>query len=121
MKYIVSLQGCNIGVGLLDPSTAEEDINLAHNLFNTHVNYNYYNGVLNFASRSKFYRFLIDKYYLMFWEPNKTFSQLLKKATNKARSVINTEVEYRNFLPEIYQYNFHTKHVYKWNSPKYNN
>ena len=111
-KYLISSYGADIAVGLLDPESAEEDINLSHNLFNTHVSYNYYNGVLNFNILSKFYRFLINKYYLMYWDPNKPFSTILKKAANKARSVINTEVQYRNFMPEIYQrertYNVYT-------------
>lgn len=114
MKYIISSNGCNIGVGLLDPTTAEEDINLAHNIFNTYVNRSYYNGVLNFTSVSKFYRFLINKYFLQYWQPNKTSRQILRSASNKARSVINNEVEYRPFLPEIYQHNQSPSHVYKW-------
>ena len=72
MKYVISTNGANIAVGLLDANTAEEDINLSHNLFNTHAGDSYYNGVLSFTSQSKFYRFLINKYYLMFWEPNKS-------------------------------------------------
>ena len=111
-KYLISSYGADLAVALLDPESAQEDINLSHNLFNTHVSYNYYNGVLNFNLLSKFYRFLINKYYLMYWEPNKSFSTILKKAANKARGVINTEVEYRNFMPEIYQrertYNVYT-------------
>ena len=100
---MVSVNARDIVVGLLDEETAEQDINLSHNLFNSHVNYNYYHGVINFNTLGKFYRFLINKYYLMYWQPNKTFRQLLKKATNKARQVLDTEVGYRNFMPEIYQ------------------
>ena len=121
MKYVISTHGANIAVGLLDANTAEEDINLSHNLFNTHAGDNYFNGVLSFSSPQKFYRFLINKYYLMYWAPNKTFSQLLKKATNKARGVINTEVQYRNFMPEIYHSNIVSanNNIHKWHSPKY--
>lgn len=121
MKYIISKSGNNIAVGLLDPNTAEEDINLSHNLFNTHVNRNYYNGVLAFTCLASFYRFLINKYYLRYWEPNKTSRQILRRASNKARSVINTEVKYENFMPQIYQYQFYntTKSIYKWHHPKY--
>ncbi len=111
-KYLISSYGTDLAVGLLDPESAEEDINLSHNLFNTNVSYNYYNGVLNFNTLPKFYRFIINKYYLMYWAPNKSFSTILKKAANKARSVINSEVKYRNFMPEIYQrertYNIYT-------------
>ena len=53
MKYkkVISTHGANIAVGLLDANTAEEDINLSHNLFNTHAGDNYFNGVLSFPSR----------------------------------------------------------------------
>jgi hypothetical protein len=121
MKYIISSHGANIAVALLDPNTAEQDINLSHNLFNTHANHFLYNGVLNFLSIQSFYRFLINKYYLKYWEPNKTFRQILKRASNKARSVINNETKYENFMPQIYQHqlNNKTKSIYKWHHPKY--
>ena len=112
-KYIISSYGADIAVGLLDKETAEEDINLAHNLLNSHVNNNYYNGVLNFKSLHSFYRFLINKYYLINWRPNKTFRQILKKATNKARQTIDNQVEFRNFMPQIYQYEYERSHSYK--------
>lgn len=110
---MISSYGADIAVGLLDKETAEEDINLSHNLLNSHVNNNYYNGVLNFSSLRGFSRFLINKYYLMYWEPNKTFRQLLKKATNKARQVLDTEVQHRNFMPEIYQREIAQIHRYQ--------
>ena len=121
MKCIISTNGANIAVALLDPNTAEQDINLSHNLFNTHVNNFLYNGVLNFPSIQSFYRFLINKYYLRYWEPNKTFRQILERASNKARSVINNEIKYENFMPQIYQHQLHnkTKSIYKWHHPKY--
>lgn len=118
-KYIVARTTRDILVGLIDESTAEEDINLSHNLFNSHVNHNYYHGVINFNTISKFYRFLINKYYLMYWQPDKTFRQLLKKSTNKARQVIETEVEHQDFFSQIYHNNSHGSPIYKWNNPKY--
>jgi hypothetical protein len=115
MKYIISSNGCNIGVGLLDSTTSEEDINLSHNLFNTHANYSYYHGVLAFSSVQVFYRFLINKYYLRYWDKNKTFREILKAATNTARGVINKEVSYHNFLSEAYLYNsVESRYLYKW-------
>ena len=123
MKYIISDHGTNIAVALLDPNTAEEDINLSHNLFNTHAGNNVYHGYLSFTSYKKVYRFLINKYIFKYWEPNKSYSSILKKAANKARSVINNEIKYENFMPQIYQYQFYnkTKCVYKWHHPKYTN
>ena len=121
MKYIISDHGENIAVALLDPSTAQEDINLSHNILNTHAGNNVYHGYLSFTSHKKFYRFLINKYYLRFWRPDRTFGQILRRASNKARSVIDNEIKYENFMSQIYQYQFSnkTKSIYKWNSPKY--
>ena len=122
MKYIISTNGADIAVALLEPNTAEQDINLSHNILNTNVNRSFYNGVLNFPSLQSFYRFLINKYYLMYWGPNKTFRQLLKKATNKARQELETEVQYQNFMPQIYSHNYARKinSCHKWHHPKYN-
>ena len=113
MKYMISSYGADIAVGLLEKETAEEDINLAHNLSNSHVNNNYYNGVLNFNSLHSFYRFLINKYYLLYWRPDSTFRQTLRRASNKARNVIDNEVEFRNFMPEIYQREIAQIHRYQ--------
>ena len=123
MKYIISTNGANIAVALLDPNTAQEDINLSHNLFNTHAGNNVYHGYLSFTSYKKFYRFLINKYIFRYWESNKSYSRILKKAANKARSVINNETKYENFMPQIYQHQLHnkTKCIYKWHHPKYTN
>jgi len=101
MKYIISYQGDKVGVGLLDAYTAQEDINLAHNLFNTHVNNSYYNGVLNFPRIKSFYRFLIHKNLFADWGIDTKYSTQLKEAANKARITINKEVGYRNFMIEI--------------------
>lgn len=112
-KYIVSINARDIVVGLIDEDTAEQDINLAHNLFNSHVNYNYYRGVINFNTLGKFYRFLINKYYLLYWRPDNTFRQILRRASNKARTIIDNEVEFRNFMPEIYQREIAQIHRYQ--------
>jgi len=111
-KYIVARTARDILVGLTNEETAEEDINLAHNLFNSHVNHNYYHGVINFNTLNKFYRFLINKYILKNWDSSKPFSQLLKESTNKARSVINNDVEHHDFVTQIYQREVATAHRY---------
>ena len=116
-KYMISINARDIVVGLLDKETAEEDINLAHNLFDSHVNYNYYCGVVNFNTLKKFYRFLINKHFLMLWQPNKTFREVLREASNMARNTINNNVQFRNFMPQIYQHE-KTYHVYKYQPQK---
>ena len=113
MKYMISQSARDTVVGLLDQESAEEDINLAHNLFDSHVNYNYYNGVVNFNSVKKFYRFLINKYFLRYWDAGKTFAQNLKYATNKARRTIEEECEFNNFMVEIYHRELAQIHKYE--------
>jgi len=122
-KYIISTCGVGITVGLLDKQTAAEDINLAHNLNDIHAGDNYYHGTLGFNSQEKFYRFLINKHFVKYWQPNKTFRQILKKAANKTREIMSTEVKYQNFMPEIYQANLleANKRIYVWHHPKYTN
>jgi len=100
-KYIISLYGAGIAVGLLDKESAEEDINLSHNLFNTYANNNYFNNVLCFDGIPQFYRFLIHKNLFADWGIDTKYSTQLKEAANKARITINKEVGYRNFMIEI--------------------
>jgi hypothetical protein len=106
MKYMISPYGVEgkIRVALLDPETSKTDINLSHNLFNTHVNYTYYNGVLNFNSSSEFYRFLIHKQLLFFPQPTKTFREVLREASIETRQIIQKETDHldHDFLLQIY-------------------
>lgn len=117
MKYIISSCGFDIAVGLLDANTATEDINLANNILGTNHNDNYYNGVIIFNNMKHFYRFLINKYYIRYWQPNKSFSQVLKKASNKTRQIINNEVKYESFMVQIYSHQT-TSHIYKYQPQK---
>lgn len=104
MKYIISSYVANIAVGLMDKETAEQDINLAHNLFNTNVNNNYFNGILSFNTIKKFYRFLIHKNLFADWAPGVKYSLQLKNASNKARKTLNKEVGYNEFMTQIYKH-----------------
>jgi hypothetical protein len=101
MKYMISQYGAGVAVGLLDSKTAEEDINLSHNLFNTYANDNFFNGVLCFTGVPQFYKFLIYKNIFVGWDPRIKYSLQLKEATNTARATINKEVSYRNFMTEV--------------------
>lgn len=113
MKYLISNYGTNIAVGLLDKDTAEEDINLSHNLDNIHVNDNYYNGVLSFSSYARFLRYLLNKEYLTSWQPNKTFREVLSCAKKKVQITLDNEVKYANFMPQIYQHEVARQHQYR--------
>lgn len=120
---MISTCGAGIAVCLLDKETAAEDINLSHNILDTNARDDYYNGVLSFNSLKKFYRFLINKHFIQEWEANKTFSQSLKQASNKTREILNNEVQYQNFIPQIYQKNLveANKRIHVWHDPKYTN
>jgi hypothetical protein len=113
MKYLISNYGTNIAVGLLDKDTAEEDINLSHNLDNINVNDNYYNGVLSFPSYARFLRYLLNKEYLTSWQPNKTFREVLSCAKKKVQITLDNEVKYANFIPQIYQHEVARQHQYR--------
>ena len=117
-KYIVSSFVANIAVGLTDEATAKQDINLAHSLFNTHVNYNYFNGVLSFYSLKKFYRFLIYKNLFAIYKRGVKYRLQLKRAANITRQTLNNDVEHQNFMPQIYQHE-QTYHIYKYQNQKF--
>ena len=116
-KYIISPYGSSVAVGLTDEATAQTDINLSHNLFDTYVNYNYYNGVLSFTSLKSFMKFLIYKNLFANYNPHAKYRTQLKKATNMARQTLNNDVLHQNFMPEIYQHE-KTYHVYKYQDQK---
>lgn len=112
-KYIISPYGSSVAVGLTDETTAQTDINLSHNLFNTYVNDNYFNGVLCFDGIQQFYRFLIYKNLFANYNPHVKYSIQLKQAANITRKTLNNDVDYQAFMPQIYQHE-KTYHVYKY-------
>ena len=119
-KYIISPYGSGVAVGLTNKDTAQTDINLSHNLFNTHVNYNYYNGVLSFPSQKFFMKFLIYKNLFDCYSPHVKYRTQLKKAANKTRQTLNNDVEHQHFMPQIYQHE-KTYQVYKYPEVHYIN
>jgi len=116
-KYIISPYGSGIAVGLTNKTTAQIDINLSHNLFNTYVNYNYYNGVLSFPSLKSFMKLLIYKNLFADYSPHVKYSIQLKKAANKTRHTLNNDSIHQPFMPQVYQHE-KTYHVYKYQHQK---
>lgn len=115
-QYILSNYGSSVAVGMLDSSQVEIDTNLSHNLFNTHVNNNYYLGCLIFSSINQFYKFLIHKNLLPNYKTEISYRVQLKEATNKARSVINNKTFRNSFMLEISR-NQTPSHIYSVYSP----
>ena len=114
-KYIISIYGSSIAVGMLDPTQVKTDTNLSHNLFDTYVNDHYYHGVLIFSSLNQFYKFLIYKNLFADWSADRDYLIQLREATNKARSVINNEIYFEHFMPQIitHKASFHLYKVVK--------
>jgi hypothetical protein len=114
MKYVVSNYGYGVSVGLLDKETAEQDMNLAHNLFNVNSNEYLFHGSINFRSLKEFKRLLAFKEYYKQWEThwqsgNKEYNNcsFWKKAFAAAKKELNTSVSYNNFMDQISSANNH--------------
>ncbi len=116
-QYIISNYGSSVAIGMLDPTQVEIDTNLSHNLFNTHVNNNFYLGTLVFSSINQFYKFLIYKNLLPNYKAEKGYRVQLKEASNKARSVINNKTSRNSFMLDISK-NQTPSHVYTVYSPE---
>lgn len=114
MKYVVSNYGAGITVGLLDKETAEQDMNLAHNLFNVNSTEYLFHGSINFRTLKEFKRLLAFKEYYKQWENywsngGKEYSnlQFWKKAFRAANKELDTSVSYNNFMDQITASNNH--------------
>ena len=105
MKYLVSNYGLGVTVGLLEKEGANEDMNLAHNLFNSNVDHNLFNGSINFLSFKQFKRFLIYKEYFKICDDNKENKfkeyRFLHNAIKQARKTIDSNVRFANFMAQI--------------------
>lgn len=113
MKYLISHYGAGIAVGLLEQEGAEEEINLAHNLYDNNANYSFFHGCINFSSFKQFKRFLILKEYFKVCDENKENKfceyKFLRTAISRAKQLIKTNVSFHNFMSQI-----------RISSPRYN-
>jgi len=106
VNYLISWYGQHICVGLLNKEGAEQEANLAHNLFKSHNNEYLFHGALNFKSVKEFWRFLILKEYLPKLMDNmgcskKKKKELLKESFIKARETKENNVNFQNFMQQI--------------------
>ena len=61
MKYLISNYGAGIAVGLIESEGAQEDMNLAHNIFNSLSHESIFHGTILFNNVKQFRRFLAYK------------------------------------------------------------
>ena len=92
MKYLISHYGAGIAVGLLEQEGAEEEINLAHNLYDNNANYSFFHGCIN-------------KEYFKVCDENKENKfceyKFLRTAISRAKQLIKTNVSFHNFMSQI--------------------
>lgn len=116
MRYLISWYGQQIAVGILEKDGIEEEINLAHNLFNSYHKDYLFHATLHFKSVKQFWKFLILKEYLPMLMDNigankQKRMSLLKKAFSIARETRNNKVGYENFMDKITAENNHYYHI----------
>ncbi len=103
MNYLISHYGAGIAVGLIQEDGAQEDMTLAHNLFNSTVHESLFHGAILFDSVKQFRRFLAYKEFFkvrMGHITKKEFSYW-KYAFRKAREIMQTNCRQNNFMFQI--------------------
>lgn len=102
MKYLISHYGAGIAVGLIQEEGAREDINLAHNLFNSTVHESLFHGTILFESVKQFRKFLAFKEFFNSRQPNtKNEFVLWRNAFRKAKEVMANSCRQNNFMFQI--------------------
>ena len=99
MKYIVSQYGAGIAVGLANQEDAQEQINLAHNLFNTKCHESLLHGVLVFSSFKQFRKFLaFREFFSIRKQGTKNEFRTWREAFRRAAGIIDTSCIKENFM-----------------------
>ena len=102
MNYVISHYGSGIAVGLTKEQGAEEDVNLAHNLFNSACHESIFHGTILFNSIKQFRRFLAYKTYFVLRMHNETDELgVWKESFREARRVINEQCIHNNFMFQV--------------------
>lgn len=102
MKYLISHYGAGIAVGLIQEEGAREDINLAHNLFNSTVHESLFHGTILFESVKQFRKFLAFKEFFKSRQPNtKNEFSLWRNAFRKAKEVMANNCRQNNFMFQV--------------------
>jgi hypothetical protein len=113
-KYIVSNNGLGIAVGVTG-STAQEDATLAENIYGCNTSDHLFGSLIYLSSVNQFRKFLILKEYYKVWDAhwaaNKEYNNHLptppnvykftKQAIKQAKQIINSNVQYENFMSKI--------------------
>ena len=112
MNYLISNYGVGISVALLNKEDSEEHINLAHNLFNSNADPNFFHGIINFNSFKQFKKLLIYKEYFKIWDEHFARNKFgarqkskdvsfIRRAIKRAKLIIESNVEYSPFMTQM--------------------
>ena len=101
-RYLISHYGAGIAVGLIQEEGAQEEINLAHNIFNSTVHESIFHGTILFDSVKQFRKFLAFKEFFNSRQPDtqNEFS-LWRNAFRKAKEVMQNNCRQNNFMFQI--------------------
>ena len=102
MKYLISQYGDGIAVGLTQEQGAQEDINLAHNLFNSYAHPSIFQGTILFDSLKQFRKFLAFKEFFKI-RPNNTPNEfkVWREAFRRAAVVLKDNCRAENFMLQM--------------------
>lgn len=102
MKYLISHYGAGIAVGLIEAESAQEDINLAHNLFNTTCHTSIFHGTLLFESVKQFRKFLAFKEFFDIRQRDIANEfRTWREAFRRASAVLRHSCKHENFMLQI--------------------
>ena len=99
MKYIISHYGAGIAVGLIQEDGAQEEINLAHNLFDSTIHESIFHGTILFDSVKQFKKFLAFKEFFAIREDStKNEYSTWREAFRRVKEVMVNNCRHNNFM-----------------------
>ena len=102
MKYLISHYGAGIAVGLAQSEGAQEDMNLAHNLFNSTVHESIFHGTILFDNIKQFRKFLAFKmFYIIRKNDTKNEYYTWRKAFRLADMSLREDCRKNNFMFQL--------------------
>lgn len=101
-RYLISHYGAGIAVGLIEAEGAQEEINLAHNIYNSTCHESIFHGTILFDTVKQFKRFLAFKVFYQLRMPCETeeFS-VWKEAFREARRIMRENCRQNNFMMQM--------------------
>lgn len=98
-KYLISHYGAIYAVGLIQAEGAQEDMNLAHNLFNSTCHDSIFHGTILFDTLKQFKKFLAFKEFFAIRKPDTANEySTWREAFRRAKRVMDEQCRANNFM-----------------------